>query len=111
MVEWRPVAVWADVSVNGRVSKRRRGAPVLGEYELEGGAFGPAGRAERSDRRDTRGGWSGAAARGADVMNVTNTTGLANVPNVPNVTNVGSGRTLSRPGSLWKAVLRRIRTR
>ncbi|MEY9890897.1 hypothetical protein ABIA35_003855 [Catenulispora sp. MAP12-49] len=58
------------------MSERRRRPRVLGEYELDGGAFAPA----RGEQRDTPD------------------------PQEPL-------RTLGRPaGSLWRAVLRRIRT-
>jgi len=57
------------------VSDRRRRPRVLGEYELDGGAFAAA----RGEQRDTR---------------------------VPE----RRLRALSRPGTVWRAVLRRIRT-
>jgi len=63
------------VSVNGRVSERQRRPRVLGEYELDGGAFGLA----RGEQRDTP-------------------------------TAQQRLRALGRPGTLWRAVLRRIRT-
>ncbi|NUR58045.1 MAG: hypothetical protein HOV87_05010 [Catenulispora sp.] len=63
------------------MSDRQRRPAGLGEYELEGGAFGAAaepGR-ERRDQRNTHG-------------------------------HSAAERALARPGSLWGAVLRRIRS-
>jgi hypothetical protein len=75
----RPVARCPDLPVNRTVSDRRRKPRVLGEYELDGGAFAVARTAVRGEQRDTR---------------------------VPGQ----RLRALSRPGTLWRAVLRRIRT-
>ncbi|WP_143765438.1 hypothetical protein [Catenulispora acidiphila] len=67
------------------MSDRQRRRRVLGEYELDGGAFGSAlgsaRTAVRGEQRDTRGEASELRARA-----------------------------LGRPGTLWRAVLRRIRT-
>ncbi|MEZ0111814.1 hypothetical protein ABH920_005832 [Catenulispora sp. EB89] len=59
------------------MSERRRRPRVLGEYELDGGAFALA----RGEQRDT-----------------------------PTSAPQQRLRALGRPGTLWRAVLRRIRT-
>ncbi|MEY9858174.1 hypothetical protein ABH935_003787 [Catenulispora sp. GAS73] len=63
------------------MSERRRRARVLGEYELDGGAFALA----RGEQRDTA---------------------------APTLTPTAQQRlrALGRPGTVWRAVLRRIRT-
>jgi hypothetical protein len=72
------------------VSDRQRRPRVLGEYELEGGAFGAARTAARGEQRDIR--FGGAHGDG------------------PGDLAEHRSRALSRPGTLWRAVLHRIRT-
>ncbi|WP_194914620.1 hypothetical protein [Catenulispora rubra] len=67
------------------MSERRRRPRVLGEYELDGGAFALA----RGEQRDTA-----------------TLTPILTLP----PTAQQRLRALGRPGTLWRAVLRRIRT-
>ena len=63
---------------------------VLGEYELDGGAFGPA----RGGAPAALPGWTGLRGEQRD-------TGPFREARLP--------RELGRPGTLWRAVLRRLR--
>ncbi|GAA1974169.1 hypothetical protein GCM10009838_37660 [Catenulispora subtropica] len=101
------------MSVNGKVIERKRGPRVLGEYELEGGAFGPAAGAGRGEQRDTRAA-GGKGGKGQPAGSHGSPGSAGSPGSSGSHASAGSERrrrALSRSGTLWQAVLRRIHMR